>query len=420
MSSEPAHDAVQSLPAVHCAADYESLARERLPAPLLAHLAGGSGEGATVAENRAAYARHAIVPRLLVDVSRGSTRIRLVGREYAHPFLLAPLAHQRLVHPRGELATARGAAAADACMVLSTLSSFRLEEVATVADGAKWFQLYFQSRREDTLVLVERARNAGYEALVVTLDAPVQPPNLAALRAGFRLPADVVADHLPAPALASGHEGSRVFQGLMARAPTWADLEWLVSNAGLPVWVKGVLDGEARGWLQHETFELAIVDLNLASSAAPSGNRDGFFLLRAAKQRNVPALVVSALGDPDDIDRAYDEFGIFTFVEKEGFDRRNFERLVETAWRSRQPGRPTAEPAPDETPTVTDRLTPREREVLALLTQGYTNRQIAEALLISANTTKKHVDHILQKLGASTRAGAVALAMGGNLKVGNP
>ena len=178
--------------------------------------------------------------------------------------------------------------------------------------------------------------------------------------------------------------------------------------------------GEARGWLQHETFELAIVDLNLASSAAPSGNRDGFFLLRAAKQRNVPALVVSALGDPDDIDRAYDEFGIFTFVEKEGFDRRNFERLVETAWRSRQPGRPTAEPAPDETPTVTDRLTPREREVLALLTQGYTNRQIAEALLISANTTKKHVDHILQKLGASTRAGAVALAMGGNLKVGNP
>ena len=198
MSSDPARSAVPALPEVHCAADYESLARDRLPAPLLAHLAGGSGEGVTVAANRQAYARHAIVPRLLADVSCGSTRVRLAGRDYAHPFLLAPLAHQRLVHPRGELATARGAAAADACMVLSTLSSFRLEEVATAADGAKWFQLYFQPRRDDTLDLVERARSAGYEALVVTLDTPVQPPNLAALRAGFQLPADALAAHLPA------------------------------------------------------------------------------------------------------------------------------------------------------------------------------------------------------------------------------
>ena len=292
MSSEPAHDAVQSLPAVHCAADYESLARERLPAPLLAHLAGGSGEGATVAENRAAYARHAIVPRLLVDVSRGSTRIRLVGREYAHPFLLAPLAHQRLVHPRGELATARGAAAADACMVLSTLSSFRLEEVATVADGAKWFQLYFQSRREDTLVLVERARNAGYEALVVTLDAPVQPPNLAALRAGFRLPADVVADHLPAPALASGHEGSRVFQGLMARAPTWTDLEWLVSNAGLPVWVKGVLDGDdARRLVDAGADGLVVSNHGGRALDGAPASLDALPAVRAAVGDDVPLLI---------------------------------------------------------------------------------------------------------------------------------
>jgi len=176
--------------------------------------------------------------------------------------------------------------------------------------------------------------------------------------------------------------------------------------------------GEARGWLQNETFDLAIVDLNLASSAAPSGNRDGFFLLRAAKQRGVPALVVSALGDPDDIDRAYDEFSIFTFVEKEGFDRRNFGRLLEAAWRSRTPP-PAAAEGDEQAPTLIEKLTPREREVLALLTQGLTNRQIAEALLISANTTKKHVDHILQKLGASTRAGAVALALGGNHIAGN-
>jgi DNA-binding NarL/FixJ family response regulator len=159
--------------------------------------------------------------------------------------------------------------------------------------------------------------------------------------------------------------------------------------------------GEARGWLQRLDFELAIVDLNLASSAAPEGNRDGFFLLRAARQRGVPAIVVSALGDPADVDRAYDEYGVFAFVEKEGFDRRNFRRLLEEALRAG--AEETAAPATDEAP--------REREVLALLIQGSTNRQIAEALLITPNTTKKHVDHILQKLGASTRAGAVAAAL---------
>jgi DNA-binding NarL/FixJ family response regulator len=163
--------------------------------------------------------------------------------------------------------------------------------------------------------------------------------------------------------------------------------------------------GEARGWLQHEDYQLAVVDLNLASSAAPEGNRDGFFLLRAARQRGVPALVVSALGDPADIDRAYDEFGIFAFVEKEGFDGANFLRLMAAAGRA---GEPVA--APEPSPGF-EHLTPREREVLALLTQGFTNRQIAESLMISANTTKKHVDHILQKLGASTRAGAVATAL---------
>jgi DNA-binding NarL/FixJ family response regulator len=178
----------------------------------------------------------------------------------------------------------------------------------------------------------------------------------------------------------------------------------LLAEAGYATYF-AVSYGEARGWLQHEDFQLAVVDLNLASSAAPEGNRDGFFLLRAARQRGVPAVVVSALGDPADIDRAYDEFGIFAFVEKEGFDGANFLRLMAAA------GRAGEAPSPPEPSPGFEHLTPREREVLALLTQGFTNRQIAEALMISANTTKKHVDHILQKLGASTRAGAVAAAL---------
>lgn len=192
--------------------------------------------------------------------------------------------------------------------------------------------------------------------------------------------------------------------------PQWRGLyEDVLAEAGYDLHF-AVSYGEARGWLQRVGFALAIVDLNLASSTAPEANRDGFFLLRATGQRGVPTIVVSALGAPEDIDRAYDEFGVFTFVEKESFDRRNFMRLVADAVASRPANAPAPETSDGPAPSL-DPLTPREREVLALLVQGHTNRQIAEALLITPNTVKKHVDHVLQKLNVSTRAGAVAAAM---------
>lgn len=166
--------------------------------------------------------------------------------------------------------------------------------------------------------------------------------------------------------------------------------------------------GEARGLLQRHLFALAIVDLHLASPAAREENRDGFWLLKAARQRGVPAIVVSALGAREDIDRAYDEFGVFAFVEKELFDRRGFSRTVaEALLQAAVPPMPL-EAEPD---LILDDLTDREREVLARLTSGATNRQIAEALHITPNTVKKHVDHILQKLNVSSRAGAVAVAL---------
>lgn len=212
----------------------------------------------------------------------------------------------------------------------------------------------------------------------------------------------------PMPAALTSAEGPRVL--VVEDDAQWRHIyEELLVDAGYAPYY-AVSYGEARGWLQRVDFALALVDLNLASSAAPEGNRDGFFLLRATRQRNVPAVVVSALGDPADIDRAYDEFGIFAFVEKEGFDRRNFLRLLEAALQAGRESEPAGAAVEHSNPAF-EALTPREREVMALLIQGHTNRQIAEALLITPNTTKKHVDHILQKLGVSTRAGAVAAAL---------
>jgi DNA-binding NarL/FixJ family response regulator len=171
--------------------------------------------------------------------------------------------------------------------------------------------------------------------------------------------------------------------------------------------------GEARGLLQRTAYAVAVVDLHLISSADPLENRDGFWLLRATQQRSVPAIVVSALGAPDDIDKAYDEYGVFAFVEKEAFERKVFVRTVEDAVRSARTAVSSAPTGPTagSGDGVLASLTEREKEVLALMSQGFTNKEIGTRLVITPNTVKKHVDHILQKLEVSTRAAATAIAV---------
>ena len=242
-------------PEVRCAQDYETLAPRFIAGPSLAYIAGGSGNDATAAANVAAFAEIAIVPRLLRDVSGGHTR-RLIGAQvFEHPLLLAPVAHQKLVHAEGELASARAAQVTDSGIVCSTLSSYRLEDIASLAGPRRWFQLYFQPTRSATLDLLNRAHDAGYGAIVVTLDAAIQVASLRALRAGFRLPDDCVAANLqgyePAPSPMPAHGGSRIFLGPMRNAPTRRDLDWLIANSRVPVWVKGVLHPDDARELQQ-------------------------------------------------------------------------------------------------------------------------------------------------------------------------
>jgi 4-hydroxymandelate oxidase len=253
--SSPSNPVPRQIPSgIHAARDYELAARQCIPAATYAYLAGGSGEDLTLDANRRAYADWAIYPRLLRDLRLGHSRLRLQGQELAHPILLAPLAYQQLVHPGAELETARAAAAAGAGLLCSSLSSYSLEQIAEVAGAQRWFQLYLQPRREHSLDLLRRAEAAGYQAIVLTLDAAVQLPSRRALDAGFRLPADCVAGNLrgypPAPATCLAAGQSRVFQGLMAEAPRWADLDWLLAESRLPVWVKGVLHPEDARALQ--------------------------------------------------------------------------------------------------------------------------------------------------------------------------
>jgi 4-hydroxymandelate oxidase len=175
----------------------------------------------------------------------GHTRIELLGRTFAHPILVAPLAHQRLAHPDGERATAMGAGAQDAGLVVSTLASTSLEEVASVAGQRRWFQLYLQADRDHSLDLIRRAEAAGYEAIVVTVDAPISGLRNREQRVGFRIPDGVGAPNVskyrvPPP----GDPASMVFDYFLAMAPTWPDVEWLVASTQLPVLLKGILSAD--------------------------------------------------------------------------------------------------------------------------------------------------------------------------------
>lgn len=237
-------------------ADYEPHARERLDAQAWAYFGGGAADELTLRANRAAWDELLLHPRVLRPLAGGHTRVELLGRTLAHPVLLAPVAYQRMAHPDGELASAMAAAVQGAGLVLSTQASVPLEDVARLVlgepqRGPLWLQLYVQHDRGFTAELVRRAEAAGYEALVLTVDAPTSGARDRERRAGFRLPPGVSAVNLaglppmPSPALQDGQ--SALFDGLLPAAATWRDIEWLQGLTRLPLILKGVMhEDDAR------------------------------------------------------------------------------------------------------------------------------------------------------------------------------
>jgi isopentenyl diphosphate isomerase/L-lactate dehydrogenase-like FMN-dependent dehydrogenase len=168
---------------------------------------------------------------MLVDVSGVTTATTLLGTEVASPLGIAPFAMQRLVDPEGELSTARAAAAAGVLMCVSTLTTRTHAELATAGDGPRWFQLYVLKDRERTLDHVHEAREAGYSALVLTVDAPFIGRRERDLRLGFQN---------PPPDLDLPY--ANLFE--MTPSLTWSDLEWIRAEMPLPIVLKGILTGE--------------------------------------------------------------------------------------------------------------------------------------------------------------------------------
>lgn len=244
---EHAQPPLTQIPAdIVAATDYEPLARERMTASAWAYLQGGAADELTLRDNLDAFRRIRLLPRVLTDVGDGDTELNLLGRRHVAPILLAPVAYQQLAHPEGEQATALAASAMQAGMVVSTQSSLSLEALAQASQAPLWFQLYIQPDRVFTRELIARVEAAGYQALVVTVDAPINGARNREQRAGFALPPGVAPVNLqnmrPLPNEAVRAGGIPLLQTALVRsAATWADLQWLQSITKLPILLKGIL-----------------------------------------------------------------------------------------------------------------------------------------------------------------------------------
>jgi isopentenyl diphosphate isomerase/L-lactate dehydrogenase-like FMN-dependent dehydrogenase len=291
-------------------ADAEREGLERLERGPRDYFAGGAGDEVTLEENVAAWGHWRLRPRVLNDVREVSTTTEVLGRPVEVPVLVAPVAYQRMAHPEGERGMAAGTAAAGTVMCLSTLSTTRPAEVAAAApDGRHWFQLYAFEDEGVTRALMEEAIDAGFEAVVVTADAPPGGNRERDRRNRFTLPKELGTPSLSAAV--GGDEALTIEEtfALMNHALTWSDVEGLASECSVPVLVKGVLTSEdAELALEHGAAGVVVsnhggrqLDRSLATAealpeiAAALDGR-GTLLVDGGIRRGVDVATALALG----------------------------------------------------------------------------------------------------------------------------
>ncbi|MCH7337741.1 alpha-hydroxy acid oxidase [Acinetobacter sp. NIPH 2699] len=223
-------------------ADYEAEAQLHLPESTWHYLQGGAMHELSVRRNMLQFQDIQLTPRHLNDLTAGHTQLNLFGQHYPHPLFLAPIGHQALFHSQAEYASALAAEVMQSNFILSTLTNTHLTNL-NKENPYKWFQLYWQGNREKSLALVKLAQQHHYKAIVITIDAPHVGIRDRERKAFFQLPADMQHPHAPAHfEISHLNEGEHpVFHGLMAMAPKWEDIAWLIKHTDLPVILKGVL-----------------------------------------------------------------------------------------------------------------------------------------------------------------------------------
>jgi 4-hydroxymandelate oxidase len=225
---------------------YARAAQGSLPTDQAAYFLSGAGSESTLHRNTDDLGCVTIVPRALCPPRNGSTKLSLLGMNLQVPIMIAPMAYQMMLHQEGEVGLAAAAAAQGCGMILSAQASQPMEKVIRQAPDTSWMQLYWQVTREATLAFAQRAADAGYKALVLTIDAPVNGVRDAEIEAAFMVPGGISAVNLtemPNPNFEPLDPiESMLFDRIAHVLPDWDDVAWLCAHAPLPVLLKGILN----------------------------------------------------------------------------------------------------------------------------------------------------------------------------------
>lgn len=229
--------------------EYEAIAKEKLPKMVYDYYASGAEDQWSLKENRDAFSRILLRPRILIDVSRIDMTTSVLGFKISMPIMVAPSAMHRMAHPDGEMATARAASAAGTIMTLSSMSTSSVEEVASTGPGIRFFQIYVFRDRNVVLQLMRRAERAGFQAFVITVDAPRLGRREADIKNRFILPPNLTLKNFEGLEIGkidkTNDSGlASYFSSQIDSSLTWKDVHWMQSITKLPIIVKGVMTAE--------------------------------------------------------------------------------------------------------------------------------------------------------------------------------
>jgi 4-hydroxymandelate oxidase len=276
--------------------DFEASAQKKLDPMASAYFGGAARDRLTLVDNRRAWDRINLWYRVLVDVSERNISTTVLGTDLSMPILIAPTAFHGLAHQEAESATVRAAGQVGTIACVSTLSNVPLETLADVSTGPLWFQLYVYRDRGVTEALVRRAEAAGYEALVLTVDAAEIGTREGDHRHGFHLPNGLRAANLTAAGLdtipqdANGSGLNDYVRRLLDPSLTWADVDWLSSLTKLPIVIKGLIrSDDARRAYDH------------GAAAVVVSNHGGRQLDTAPSTARALPYIADAVGDKIDI-----------------------------------------------------------------------------------------------------------------------
>ncbi|WP_174732415.1 lactate 2-monooxygenase [Mesobacillus harenae] len=234
--------------------DLEREAKNKLEAAPYYYVAASAGGEETADANREGFLKWKIVPRMLCDTSKRDLSTELFGKKLSYPILCAPIGVQSIIHPEGELASARAASEMDIPFISSTASTHSLENVAeATGDGLKWFQLYWSNDREIAASMVKRAEAAGYSAIVITVDTPMMAwrekdienkylPFIQGKGIGNFLEDPVFCSKLAKPPKEDMASATKLWSQVFGNPTlTWDDLQYIRMHTSLPILLKGIL-----------------------------------------------------------------------------------------------------------------------------------------------------------------------------------